>query len=251
MTCAQAILSLFLFSPCDNGGGPQAAIQQAVADTGRPAADIARDTDRKPAEILAFLDINPGMTVLDVFAGGGYYTEILNGVVGPQGKVWSHNNRSYEGFVGEELQQRFADDRLSNTQRVTSEANELDFEDASLDATLMILAYHDFFFSSDQFGWPRVEEQAFLQNLCRDMKPGAILGVVDHIANPGGDVSEIAFTLHRIDPDRVIADMTGACFDLAAESEMLRHPDDDHSTPAIAPELRGKTDRFVYKFIRR
>ncbi|NND45239.1 MAG: class I SAM-dependent methyltransferase [Xanthomonadales bacterium] len=251
MTCAQAILSLFLFSPCDHGGGSEATIQQAVANPARPAGDVARDVDRKPAEVLMFFGIERGMTVLDVFAGGGYYTEILDRVVGPEGKVLSHNNAAYEGFVGAELAARHADDRLPNVEKVTAEANELDFEDGSLDAVLMILAYHDFFFGNEQYRWPRVDENAFLEQICRDLRPGGVLGVIDHVADAGGDVSEVAFGLHRIDPERVMVDMTGSCFDLAAESDLLRHPEDDHSQPAISPELRGKTDRFVYKFIRR
>jgi len=251
MTCAQAVLSLFLFSPCDNGGGSDEAVRAAVENSARPPADVARDAARKPSEILEFFEIEPGMTVLDVFAGGGYYTEILNQLVGPEGKVFSHNNVAYEGFVGEELSARFANDRLGNVERVTAEANELDFEDGSLDAALMILAYHDFFFGNEQYAWPRVDEQAFLESLCRDLKPGAILGVVDHVANPGGDISEVAFSLHRLDPQKVISDMTDSCFDFAEESDLLRHPEDDHTLPAISPELRGKTDRFVYKFVRR
>lgn len=251
MSCAQAILSLFLFSPCDSGGGGNEAVHAAVSDAGRPAADVARDAGRKPDQVLEFFGIEPGMTVLDVFAGGGYYTEILNALVGPDGKVWSHNNLAYEGFVGDELAARHAGGRLANVEQVTAEANDLDFEDGSLDAVLMILAYHDFFFGNEQYRWPRVDEQAFLENLCRDMKPGAVLGVVDHVADPGGDVEKVAFELHRVDPQRVVADMTGACFDLAAESALLRHPEDDHGQPAISAELRGKTDRFVYKFTRR
>lgn len=248
MTCAQAVLSLFLFSPCDNGGGSEEAVRAAVENPSRPAADVARDAARKPAEILEFFEIEPGMTVLDIFAGGGYYTEILNDLVGPKGKVYSHNNLAYEGFVGDELAKRFAGDRLANVQRLTAEANELDLEEGSLDAALMILAYHDFFFSNEQWSWPRVDEHAFLEKLCREMKPGSVLGVVDHVANAGSDVSETAFTLHRLDPQKVIADMTGSCFDLEAESDLLRHPEDDHTVASITPEMRGRTDRFVYRF---
>ena len=83
------------------------------------------------------------------------------------------------------------------------------------------------------------------------MKPGAILGVADHIDTSGGDAAEVAFDLHRVDPQRIVSDMTGACFDLEAESNILRNTSDDHSTPAISPELRGKTDRFLYRFVRR
>ena len=47
-------------------------ILQAVNNTSRPTADIDRDVNRKPAEVLEFFGIEPGMNVLDIFAGGGY-----------------------------------------------------------------------------------------------------------------------------------------------------------------------------------
>lgn len=251
MNCAQAIMSLFLLSPCDNGGTGLEAIESAVAHPRRPEADTVRDEARKPAQVLAFLSIEPGMTVLDLFAGGGYYTEILDVLVGEDGKVVSHNNQAYLGFIGPELEQRFADGRLSNTEQLIAEANDIHLEAGSLDAALMILAYHDFFYGSEQWNWPDIDEAAFLDELCNAMKPGAILGVADHVAPNEGDIADHTFRLHRISPRKVIDDMTGACFDLVAESSLLRNTSDDHNVPSIAPEMSGKTDRFLYKFVRR
>jgi predicted methyltransferase len=251
MTCTQAILSLFLLSPCESGGGDLEVIKAAVANPQRADADVLRDPARKPTEVLSFLGIDSGMRVLDVFAGGGYYTEILDSVVGKDGKVLTHNNTAYLSFVGPQIVQRFADGRLKNSEQVIAEANELVLEDNSLDAAVMILAYHDFFFGNEQYAWPDADETAFLQTLCKAMKPGAILGVADHIDTSGGDVTEVAFNLHRVDPARVMADMTGSCFDLEAESNVLRNTTDDHSKSAVIPEMSGKTDRFLYKFVRR
>jgi predicted methyltransferase len=251
MTCTQALLSLFLLSPCEGGGSGSESVHAAVSNPDRPPTDIQRDADRNPAGVLSFLGIDQGMTVLDVFAGGGYYTEILNSVVGKDGKVLSHNNEAYLTFVAPQLEQRFAHGRLENTEQVIAEAGELELTDNSLDGALMILAYHDFFFGDDQYGWPDADESVFLGLLCKAMKPGAVLGVADHIDTSGGDAADIAFRLHRIDPQQVISDMTGACFDLEAESNILRNTTDDHSQSALSPEMRGKTDRFVYKFVRR
>ncbi len=251
MTCSQALLSLFLLSPCDSGGSRLEAIEAAVANPDRPQTDIQRDADRKPSEVLSFLGIDTGMTILDVFAGGGYYTEILDSVVGDGGKVFLHNNDAYVDYVGPELEKRLVNGRLKNTELIVAEANELEFEEASLDAVLMILAYHDFFYGSEQYGWPDPDEYVFLEILCKAMKPGAILGVADHIADSGGDIAEVTATLHRLDPAQVMSDMTGSCFDLEAESDLLRNSTDDHSSSAIDPANRGKTDRFLYKFVRR
>ena len=62
-------------------------IEASIASTERTDKDRERDAREKPAEILAFSGVKPGMTVVDMFAGGGYYTELLAGVVGPTGKV--------------------------------------------------------------------------------------------------------------------------------------------------------------------
>ncbi len=252
MTCTQALLSLFLLAPCEDGGsGGHESITAAVANPSRPEADVARDENRKPAAILSFFEIEPGMTVLDVFAGGGFYTEILDSVVGEAGKVLSHNNQAYLDFVGEQLKARFTDGGLPNVELITAEINAVELKENSLDAALMILAYHDFFYSQEQYNWPDADESAFLESLCAAMKPGAVLGVIDHVANPGDDITEVAFSLHRIDPARVMEDMTSSCFEFKGESSVLRNSLDDHSLPMNDPTIRGKTDRFVYKFVRK
>jgi hypothetical protein len=61
-------------SPADNIPKPiQAAVNSAV----RPAADVAMDATRQPAQVMAFYDIKPGLHVADLWAGGGYTTELL------------------------------------------------------------------------------------------------------------------------------------------------------------------------------
>lgn len=80
------------------------------------------------------------------------------------------------------------------------------------------------------------------------MKPGAIVGVVDHVANPGGDTRAVVEKLHRIDPAILRADFERAGFVLEAESPMLRNPGDDHSLLVFDEKIRGKTDRAVFKF---
>lgn len=244
------ILLVFIASfSIDTPAGQSMA--SVLASPARPAADAERDAIRKPGEVLGFLGIKPGMTVLEVFAGGGYYTQILDGVVAPDGHVIAHNNQAYMGFIGPEFEARFESSGLAHTEKLTMEANDINLEAGSLDAAVMILAYHDFFFGSEEWGWPRVDETAFLDNLCQAMKPGAILGVVDHVAAPGGDITDDAFRLHRVDPERVKADMTGSCFDLAASSDLLRNPADDHTTSATEGPFKGQTDRFLFRFVRR
>ena len=91
------------------------AYAAAVANASRPEADLARDAGRKPAEVLGFFGIAPGMSVLDLFSGGGYYAEILSHVVGPEGHIVAHSNSAYLNFVGDEFKARHADNRPLRT----------------------------------------------------------------------------------------------------------------------------------------
>lgn len=253
MTCTQAILSLLLISPCSDEGGPSMdiAIAEALASPARPESDRAKDALRRPDQVLAFFEISPGMTVLDLFSGGGYYTEILSGTVGTEGQVVAHNNTAYINYAAKEIEPRFADDHLANVDRVTMEASELAFPPASFDAALIILTWHDFYYVDPENGWEAIDESALTAALCSAMKPGAILGVVDHVAAAGSDVKETAQNLHRIDPERIKADLADSCFEFVAEANFLRNNSDDYSKPMFDPQVRGKTDRVVYKFKRK
>jgi len=221
--------------------------EQAAANEGRTEADRARDAGRKPAEVLEFFGIQPGMTVLDMYSGGGYYTEMLSHIVGPEGSVIAHTNQAYAGFVGEEATNRYANNRLGNVEILMAENNELALPNASFDAIMMVLAYHDIYYVDPDNGWPEIDGPRFVETLYNGLRPGGILAVVDHSAAPGSP-SETGNTLHRIDPDIVTAELEAAGFVLEAKSDVLRNMDDDHSVNMGAPEVRGKTDRFVFRF---
>jgi predicted methyltransferase len=219
----------------------------AVASTARPDSDRSRDAARKPAAILEFLGIEPGMTVLDMFTGGGYYAEIISGIVGEQGKVIAHSNQAYLGFVGDAFTERFGSGRLTNVEVLMAENNELSLEAGSLDAVMLVLSFHDLYHSDPENGWPRIDGPAFLAELKKGLKPGGIVAVIDHYAEAGAP-AETGDTVHRIDPAIVLADMEAAGFVLDGQSDLLRNPDDDLGKIVFAPELRGKTDRFVMRF---
>lgn len=226
----------------------QDAYQRALAHPDRPLADRERDADRHPAEVLSFFGIAPGDAVLEVFAGGGYYTEILSQLIGPDGSVLMYNNQAYVDFTQAELDARFVDGRLPNVTRVTTEVAELELAPGSMDAALFILAYHDAYFVNEP-SWPRVDAAAMLAEVHASLRPGAVVGVVDHSATPGSGTTG-AQDLHRIDEERLIADFEAAGFVLEARSDLLANPADDRSLPMMAPEVRGRTDRFVLRFRR-
>ena len=219
----------------------------AIASEERPEKDIERDERSKPAKVLQFFEIQPGTRVLDLFSGGGYYSELLSRVVGPEGSVVAHNNSAYVRYAGDEIEQRFAGDRLPNVETLMAENNELDLPPEDFDAVLMILAYHDVYYSNPKEGWPKIDGPKLLAEVFQATKPGGVLGIVDHYAEAGA-ARETGGTLHRIDPSIVIADVTSAGFVLEEKSDELRNMNDDYSKIVFDPELRGKTDRFILRF---
>jgi len=224
--------------------------QAALAAPGRPAEDREQDSWRKPAESLAFFGVQPGMAVLDLYSGAGYYTELLATIVGPTGRVVAHNNKAYIDGVGDELTRRFAaPQRLANVERLAAENNAIELEPRSFDFVLLSAVYHDVYYANEANGWPKIDGPNLLAELFDAMKPGATLGLIDHAAAPGSP-PETGGTLHRIDADLVKRDFAAAGFVLEAESDVLRNPADDLGKGVFDPAVRGRTDRFMFRFRR-
>ena len=93
-----------------------------------------------------------------------------------------------------------------------------------------------------------MDPDQWLKTVYAAMKPGGIVGIVDHVANPNSDARATVDKLHRIDPNVIKADFKRAGFQLVGSSDMLRNPADDHSLLVFDPKIRGKTDRVVLKF---
>lgn len=224
------------------------AIDAAFAHPDRPEADRSQDERRKAREFLEFTGIAPGMTVLDAFAAGGYYTELLSRIVGPGGKVIAYNNPPYAKFAEKGIAMRYADGRLGNVQQVTAEVGDLQLAPGSLDAALFVMSYHDAYWRPEDGSWNATDPAELLKRLYVGLKPGGVVVVQDHVASPGGDVAKVVDTLHRIDPARVKRDFATAGFDFDGESKVLAHPEDDHTKLVFDESIRGKTDQFIYRF---
>jgi predicted methyltransferase len=218
----------------------------AVAAPGRPEPMVKLDAVRHPAEVLAFEGLKRGDMVLDLFAGGGYYTEIMARAVGPMGGVlaWDPAN-----FVNDKSRAAFAElkARQPNTGIFVTPANALSLPPNAFDFVMIHLNYHDFYWESAKYGFPRVDPQAVLAAVYQAVKPGGIVAVIDHVG-PAGDTRALVEKLHRIDPAVIRADFDRAGFKLEAESNMLRNPADDHSKLVFDPSIRGVTDRVVFRF---
>lgn len=241
-------LALAFSVPASIPAAAQVPVERAVANTGARTADnVALDVNRKPAELLNFLGLKRGMQVLDLFGGNGYWAEIIAPTVGPRGRVtvWQpaqfYNQERRTGFIA-------GAGRNPNVQLISSPFEAPDLPAASYDFALINLDYHDVYWQNAQRGIPRMEPQAWLQRLYAAMKPGGIVGVVDHVAPTGADPRASVEKFHRIDPAVIRADFEKAGFVLEGQSEMLRNPADDHSLSVFDKTIRGKTDRAVFKF---
>jgi predicted methyltransferase len=243
-------LLILLAAACTGAGSSDVDYAAALVVPGRPAEDFAQDATRKPVEVLEFFGVRPGMSVLDLYSGAGYFTELLANVVGPTGRVVAHNNSPYLEGAKEQLAQRFADPRrLPNVQRLNAENNALELPTSTFDFVLLSAVYHDVYFVNEANGWPKIDGPALLAELFTAMKPGAALGLIDHAAAAGSPPST-GGTLHRIDPEVVKRDFAAAGFVFEAESDVLRNPIDDFGRNVFDPAVRGKTDRFVFRFRR-
>ena len=227
--------------------GSAASVEAVLANPARSSADRERDARDKPAEVLALARFKRGDTVADILAGGGYYSEILSGIVGPGGKVLLVNNPGYDNFGKKGLAERLADNRLPNVTHVAGPSDALGLADASLDGAVIVMSYHDLYWVDEKEGWPKVDAGQFLDQVVRAMKPGAVLLVVDHSAKQGTGSSD-AQTMHRIDEQFAIADFRKHGLEWEAAIPVLRNKDDDRTKNVFDPAIRGKTDRFVHLY---
>jgi predicted methyltransferase len=247
---ALAAIALMLTVPAAVGaqGRGAADVAAAVAAPGRPKAATDLDELRKPAALLRFMGLKKGDRALDYFTGTGYYADIIARAVGPKGHVVGWNSA---GFGRNEKVVAALKDikaRNPNTAFYSSPTTAIAFAPSSFDFALLHLVYHDAYWESAQFGLPRIDPNTVVKAIWDAVKPGGTVAVVDHVAVPGGDTREVVEKLHRIDPAVVKADFERAGFVLEAQSDMLRIREDDHIKNVFDPSIRGRTDRFVYRF---
>ena len=241
--CAQAMSS----EPSTETQAVAPDFAAAVSAPGREEADVKLDESRKPAEILAFMGLETGDTVLDIFAGGGYYSEIIGRAVGPEGSVIAVNPPQFT--TSEQSRAKWAGvaERQPNVTMVASQLPDYVPPANSIDFAMMHLIYHDFYWESEQYKFEKMDPATVLSNLHAGMKPGGIVAVIDHAGLPG-DTRAVVEKTHRIDPATVRADFISAGFVLDGESEMFADPGDDLTQNVFDPAVRGKTSRFVMRF---
>ncbi|MCP5180566.1 MAG: class I SAM-dependent methyltransferase [Pseudomonadales bacterium] len=223
---------------------PAAALREALTQSSRADEEKARDAGRKPADVVTFLGFGPGMTVMDVIAAGGFYTEVLSIAVGENGKVYAQNPpfvlQFRDGMNDKAMTARLADNRLPNVVRMDADLPEVAIEAGSLDGAITALNLHDVY--------NRDPEAAvgMLKLVYGMLKPGGVFGVIDHAGVAGADNA----SLHRMEKAQAIEAATAAGFEIAGDSDLLSNADDDHTKMVFEEPVRGRTDRFLLKLRR-
>jgi len=222
-------------------------LKAAIAATDRSVDDRMLDAGRHPGEVLEFFRVAPNQKIGELFAGGGYTTELMARTVGANGTIYAQNSKEIlEKFARKPWTERAAKPANKNVVGVERPIDDpFPPEAKDLDAVITILNYHDVV-------WMKADRPKMNKAVFDALKPGGVYGIVDHSAVVGSGIRDVE-TLHRIELDVVKQEVLAAGFTLDGESDVLRVPGDarDWSTsPRVAGEKRGTSDRFTLRFVK-
>lgn len=237
--CGAAMLVAAALSGCAALAPAPVDYEAVIAQADRSEADRKTDQRRKPAQILAFTGIRPGMRVLDLAAGGGYSTELVARTVGPNGVVYGQNSTELGEKVAAVFGERAKKPVMKNVVPVVR-----NFEDpvppgvANLDAVTFFFEYHEM----PNLGFDRARMN---RRIFEALKPGGYYIVADHSAK-AGDGTTVGRTMHRIEEAVVRRDVEAAGFRFVASGDFLRNPGDKRDVTVFKSPV--PVDEFFLKF---
>lgn len=227
----------------------------AMGKEERLEEDIARDQRSRPEAIIPLLNLQTGDRVIDIFAGGGYYTELLASVLGEDGEAILHNNDGFEAWGINGLSDRFKPGRdPGNIVRLTRSGINLDLAAESINGALIVMAYHDLYvvpkrYNGEEYvpvGDPANTEY-FLDQVFTALKPGGRFVIVDHAGDETMNHNLVA-DLHRIKESFTRSEIEAAGFRFIDSTDALRNPEDNRNMIVFDLDVQGKTDRFTLAF---
>lgn len=246
-------------------GAQQAGLAAAVAAPHRSEANRARDQYRHPAETLAFFGIKPTDTVVELWPGGGWYTEILAPYLADKGKLIAAapSGRASDGLAK----------RLDANPTVYAKVARANFPTllggtgvapGTADAVLTFRNVHNW-----RMGYMQPEKTDYSEAAFREifamLKPGGVLGIEDHrLPESASDERERASGYMKVSTIRRLAEAAG--FKFAGASEVNANPKDTADWPdgvwTLPPTLAkgdvdrdkylaiGESDRMTLKFVK-
>lgn len=235
LACSAVSAALMAGASAYAAGQPAGAgYQAAIASPIRLDADRKDDAKRKPAEFLAFAGVRPGMKAFDISSGGGATAALLTAAVGSSGEVWAQN-----GKPNPKLQERVGNAALPNLHAVVADFNDpIPKGTPPLDLITINMSYHD-------IANTPADRAAMNKRLYEALKPGGTLVVIDNAARKGSGLSATK-TLHRIDEETVVEEVTKAGFKVDARGDYLRVPSDPREQPFF--KMDAPDDKFALRF---
>lgn len=246
------------------------AVDSAINGDHRSTANKARDRYRRPRETLEFFGFRSDMTVVEIWPGGGWYTEILAPALQESGKLYAvqysvNPNYGYQRrYFGSFLSKLGEMPELYRDVEITHLAAPYELEITPASSADMVLTFRN------AHNWvnPGYGEQAAaltFKVMFDVLKPGGVLGVVDH-RWPDPSTEDPAAENGYISEERIIALAGAAGFELSARSDINRNPADSHMHPegvwTLPPSLAlgdkdrdkylaiGESDRMTLRFVK-
>lgn len=278
--CSSTLLLSFALVACQPSaqqsaavaGAPQATpapnLTSMLHNPSRTAANTARDQYRNPVETLEFFGVEPHMTVVEIWPGGGWYSEILAPYLHANGQYYAAH------FPQSETRQGYVNSRNRFAERVGTDAlfaNTIITEFAPLeqsaiapagtaDVVLTFRNVHNWYMGDGETALAGAFETFFAA-----LKPGGVLGVVDHRL-PENRPDEAMRSSGYVKQSLIIKYAEQAGFVLAGSSDVNANPQDTADHPrgvwTLPPSLRlgdenrahyeaiGESDRFTLKFVK-
>jgi predicted methyltransferase len=256
-----ALLSTAIAVASVAAGEPQnqrAVIAEAVAAPSRTPANLARDRYRHPAETLSFFGVTPASTVVEIWPGGGWYTEILAPLTKGHGTYyaaapWPNGVKGVQALQARDAA-TYGHVKLAAFPWAEGQPK---VPDGSADVVLTFRNVHNWRMNGEQ-----AAAAAFAQMFAM-LKPGGTLGIVDHrLPESASDEREKTSGYVKVSTVRRLAEAAG--FKYVGASEVNANPKDTTDWPSgvwtLPPTYRlkdvdrekyaaiGESDRMTLKF---
>lgn len=212
----------------------------------RTAAEIARDRGRKPQQVMAYLDIKPGMKIWDHASATGYYSTLFSEAVGHTGKVYAQISERGWQRLQDALRPRY--EMLGNVEPAITLIRDFEGEDGTFDMVFLGLIYHHMHYDENAGNQRPARATVFFDKAFDLLKPGGTVVVIDHQA-PDGTRREDSAEWHRATLQNAIDDITASGFKLVGTSDILANPQDPQNIHfRELPTGRDSSQRFIAKF---